>query len=388
MTMTVTSTHSPTATMTPIPTKTSTPEELGPDVPCEWAYVQAELNTPDLAPLPAGANFTKTWRIQNIGSCTWTPEYDLIFVDGYRMEAAATQSINAYVLPGQSVDVSVQMVAPAEAGIHTGYWKLRNAQGVIFGSGIDANSAFRARIEVIQARFDYVYDFALNICEAEWQSRTTVLPCVKSSSTHNGFVQLQTNPELEIGIEDELALWVHPNEERNGIISGRYPPTRIFSGDHFRSWIGCIQGYTGCNVIFELEYQIGSRNPVLLGSWQESLDGAITMIDIDLSSLSGETVQFTLRVRVNNNKPEKAHAFWFVPRIDDQPVMPTNTPTSTATVTATSTVTLTPTPTSTPSSTATPTPTIDIIPTDTSTPTDTPTATATSTSTSTPTPTP
>jgi hypothetical protein len=53
------------------------------------------------------------------------------------------------VAPGQSVDVSVTLTAPASAGSHTGYWMLRNPSGALFGSGSKANEAFYVEISVV-----------------------------------------------------------------------------------------------------------------------------------------------------------------------------------------------------------------------------------------------
>ena len=42
----------------------------------------------------------------------------------------------------------------------------------------------------------------------------------------------------------------------------------------------------------------------------------VTVIDLDLSDLAGRKVHLILGMTVENNKPENANGFWFVPRID------------------------------------------------------------------------
>ncbi len=48
------------------------------------------------------------------------------------MSGPAAQSLVGNVNPGQTVDISVALTAPATSGTHTGNWGLRNAAGVIF----------------------------------------------------------------------------------------------------------------------------------------------------------------------------------------------------------------------------------------------------------------
>ena len=59
---------------------------------------------------------------------------------------ALTQEIE----PGQTVEISVELTAPDEAGRYTGYWMLRNAAGVIFGQGPDSELLAYVDINVIE----------------------------------------------------------------------------------------------------------------------------------------------------------------------------------------------------------------------------------------------
>lgn len=48
------------------------------------------------------------------------------------MSGPATQALAGTVNPGQTVDISVNLVAPGTDGNYRGNWKLRNAAGVLF----------------------------------------------------------------------------------------------------------------------------------------------------------------------------------------------------------------------------------------------------------------
>ena len=51
------------------------------------------------------------------------------------MNGPATQALVGNVNPGQTIDISVNLTAPATPGDYTGNYKLRNATGLIFFSG-------------------------------------------------------------------------------------------------------------------------------------------------------------------------------------------------------------------------------------------------------------
>ena len=80
-------------------------------------------------------SFRKTWRIYNNGSCTWDQNYTLQLVNGEGMNGSSVR-IPTVVKPGQTVDVSVDLVAPGRSGAHKGYWQMRSPQGAGFGQTI------------------------------------------------------------------------------------------------------------------------------------------------------------------------------------------------------------------------------------------------------------
>jgi hypothetical protein len=135
------------ATNTPeadTPTPTNTP------IPCNLGQFVTDVNIPDGTKFEPGDTFTKTWRIKNIGSCAWTSGYDIVFSGGDAMGApSAVQITSGTVNPGQNVDVSVDMTAPASAGTYRGNWKLRDPSDVIFGVENSSSGFFWVEIKVI-----------------------------------------------------------------------------------------------------------------------------------------------------------------------------------------------------------------------------------------------
>lgn len=139
---TPTATASPTATIQPTPSNTVVP------TPCYKAKFVTDVTIPDGKEMKPGETFVKTWRITNVGSCTWTPSYQLIFSDGERMSAPSSVSFPANISPGSSVDLSVQLTSPNYAGSYTAKFLLKAPDGTIFGVG-DKNSPVTAVIKVV-----------------------------------------------------------------------------------------------------------------------------------------------------------------------------------------------------------------------------------------------
>ena len=97
------------------------------------AYV-TDVTLPDNTPLAPGEPFVKTWRVHNIGTCPWGPNYALVLVGGEPMGGLAAVPLPQVVQPGSEIDLSISLVAPTNPGVYRGEWKLQNGHGVMFGS--------------------------------------------------------------------------------------------------------------------------------------------------------------------------------------------------------------------------------------------------------------
>lgn len=348
-TLAPTSTDSVQQTATQVPptaTATSRPQV------CDQAGFVADITVPDGSVLAAGTPFTKTWRLKNIGTCTWTTDYHLVFDSGNGMNGPTSQRLPGSVAPGQTIDISVNLKAPGEPGQFTGYWKLRNAANAVFGLG-PQNSAFYVEIKVTAASPSASgYDFAGNYCLAQWTGGSTNLACNGKDGASEGFVLFKNRPILENGyVDDEPALITNPPRVNDGVIRGKYPVYTVQSGDHFKAIVGCEHNARNCNVKFQLDYQIDNGSIQTLATWHEAYEGMYSIVDVDLSSLAGKNVNFILTV-MSNGASDNDRALWLLPRIEK--VVPTATPTATYVPTST----MTPTPTETTTSMPTQIPTV------------------------------
>ena len=122
-------------TVTPIPTTTPPPPQTASNtpLPCNMASFVSDVTYPDDTVITVNNAFTKTWKIKNVGSCTWTSGYQFVFDSGDQMSGPASQQLtNGTVSPGQTIDVSVNLVSPANPGTYRGNWKLRESGGTVF----------------------------------------------------------------------------------------------------------------------------------------------------------------------------------------------------------------------------------------------------------------
>jgi len=122
-------------------------------LPCDAAAAgrPIDVSIPDDTVLPAGATFTKVWRLVNAGSCSWTRDYAVVWFSGDQLSPILVQKLPHEVPSGQSVDISVDMLAPEETGVRQSYWKLRNADSALFGIGPAGDAPFWVRIIVEDA---------------------------------------------------------------------------------------------------------------------------------------------------------------------------------------------------------------------------------------------
>jgi Ig-like domain-containing protein/cysteine-rich secretory family protein len=131
----VTSTLPPTKPGLTLPTQipptaspTSDPLTPNPTPSCrdEAVFVE-DVTYPDNTRLTAGEKFTKTWKLQNIGTCTWTG-YTIAFVSGDKMDSPDSLPVPE-TQANATVDVSIDLLAPSEDGTYTGNFELRDADG-------------------------------------------------------------------------------------------------------------------------------------------------------------------------------------------------------------------------------------------------------------------
>jgi hypothetical protein len=100
-------------------------------LPCNWAKLITETVV-DGTSININTNFNKSWRVKNIGTCTWNTNYKIVFHSGSGMSGPASKNFSGNVAPGETIDLILPMKAPGTAGTYKGYWHLYGDDNVDF----------------------------------------------------------------------------------------------------------------------------------------------------------------------------------------------------------------------------------------------------------------
>lgn len=122
----------PSETPSPLPPPTPTPQ-----IGCtNKAIFLADVTIPDDTVLQPGEPFVKTWRLKNVGTCTWNSTYHLVFVRGDAMNAPISFPLSE-TRPGEIIEISLSLLAPRDNGRFTGVFQLRDPQDKIIPVGTE-----------------------------------------------------------------------------------------------------------------------------------------------------------------------------------------------------------------------------------------------------------
>lgn len=118
--------------------------------PCDRAEAGSpiDVTVPDDSIFLVGERFVKIWKLRNAGSCSWTPNYSVVWFSGVSLGLQTTERLRKVVPPGEEVEIAVEMIAPELPGEYQSNWKIQNAQGELFGIGPEGESPFWVRIQV------------------------------------------------------------------------------------------------------------------------------------------------------------------------------------------------------------------------------------------------
>lgn len=99
---------------------------------CYDSALVSDVTIPNGTEMEPGDTFKKTWQIENTGTCDWDNDFRIQFVGG-DIFGSDTTKIRKYVRPGETVNISLDMVAPNGSGTVTSSWRIADASGTAFG---------------------------------------------------------------------------------------------------------------------------------------------------------------------------------------------------------------------------------------------------------------
>jgi uncharacterized protein YkwD len=137
----------------PVEAGTATPETPVPtnaaDCTNSAAFV-SDVTIADNEIIPSSRPFTKTWRIKNTGTCIWGPEYTLTHYSGDRMFAPPSVPLSV-TFPNQTVEISMELIAPKGPGTYSGYFVIKNPAGLIMKVDNDSRLWVIVNVEAVAA---------------------------------------------------------------------------------------------------------------------------------------------------------------------------------------------------------------------------------------------
>lgn len=161
-------------------------------------------------------------------------------------------------------------------------------------------------------------DFVAQLCKAQWLNGSQHLkscPNPNGNDVSGGYASVldPTTGGLPAGTPVLLTIpaW-------NGFSSLflRYPAFRVQSEDRFQTTLRCANT-NPCDVEFALEYYDSRNEFHKFLKWDYKVGDPEIHVDADLSSLAGQTVEFTLVHRLFHDlhDPQQDNGIWIGPRI-------------------------------------------------------------------------
>jgi hypothetical protein len=132
LTQTFVAIPSPTATRTASATANVT--SAGTQTPtCLGLQFLRDVTIPDFTEMTPAEVFTKTWQVENSGTCAWRSGFQVILIGGVAMGGSPFK-VTQTVGPGGSIQISIKMAAPTNmTGIVQGTWTMADETGQPFG---------------------------------------------------------------------------------------------------------------------------------------------------------------------------------------------------------------------------------------------------------------
>ena len=103
----------------------------------------ADVNYPSGTTVTSGENFTKTWKVQNNGTCNWLYGFRLAFLSGTSFDAP-DKSLGRIVAVNDWAEISINLDAPKKAGTYSAYWRMTDGAGHMFGSTLGVTVVVKA----------------------------------------------------------------------------------------------------------------------------------------------------------------------------------------------------------------------------------------------------
>ncbi len=272
----------------------------------------SDVTIPDDSQVNPGAAFTKTWRVRNDGTCTWGPSLALnalAFTGGSHLSGPDQVSLATRVAPGQTVDLSVNLVAPTTPGVYTSEWKFRvdgvSGVGPFIGLGPGKVSPLYARIVVGATPTPTATTAsAPRITFADGATGAAVEGSVKAGQTRSYVISAGKGQLMMVSVASSvtnLSLKIVEVSTGTVIAAANSSNTQVYLPSTGDFLIIVIGGSADAN--FTLGVNVPSRITFDAGATTVSVDGKITgrqAVMYTLRAQSGQTMSVKITSPSNN----------------------------------------------------------------------------------------
>ena len=145
----------PTAATTPNPNEATAQPTTAPTAEAGKKCFQfdflGDVNYPPGTIVKPRTKFSKTWTVKNTGTCTWSRDYDVVFVGGEAFGSNKRGDITREVVPGDIIEITIEgMTAPQTEGTYYSYWMIAAPDGARVGYG--PNQQWGLGIELVVSK--------------------------------------------------------------------------------------------------------------------------------------------------------------------------------------------------------------------------------------------
>lgn len=138
-----------------------------------------------------GTQFTKTWEITNTSNCVWDTSYKIVYWSGDIMGGGYVYNLPQAVGPGQTVPISLVLIAPTADGTYRSEWKLQTPDNINYGVGA-YQAAFYTEI-VVSSSVKQKYA----VTKMELSITREPLTGCPANTTYTAYATFTTNGPLE-----------------------------------------------------------------------------------------------------------------------------------------------------------------------------------------------
>ncbi|MBM3179764.1 MAG: hypothetical protein FJZ86_05355 [Chloroflexi bacterium] len=138
-----------------------------------------------------GTQFTKTWEITNTSNCVWDTSYKIVYWSGDIMGGGYVYNLPQVVGPGQTVPISLVLIAPTADGTYRSEWKLQTPDNINYGVGA-YQAAFYTEI-VVSSSIKQKYA----VTKMELSVTREPLTGCPANTTYTAYATFTTNGPLE-----------------------------------------------------------------------------------------------------------------------------------------------------------------------------------------------